>query len=202
MMRQYRELKQRYPDYLLLFRLGDFYEMFFEDAHEGASLLQITLTSRQKGEGAIPMAGIPHHAADGYIARLIRAGRKVAVCEQMEAPVKGKKLVRREVVRVITPGTLTDTQYLNGVTNNYLLAVHRAGGGAGRACGAALVDVSTGEFWAGEVPGDGAALLEAAFLRRPAECLMARDSDKDLAARLAEAGVMVTSGEPSWFALR
>ncbi|MDP2701710.1 MAG: DNA mismatch repair protein MutS, partial [Candidatus Rokubacteria bacterium] len=95
MMRQYRELKQRYPDYLLLFRLGDFYEMFFDDAHEGARLLQITLTSRQKGEGAIPMAGIPHHAADGYIARLIRAGRKVAVCEQMEAPIKGKKLVRR-----------------------------------------------------------------------------------------------------------
>ena len=79
MMRQYRELKQRYPDYLLLFRLGDFYEMFFEDAHLGARLLQLTLTSRQKGEGAIPMAGIPHHAAETYIARLIRAGRKVAV---------------------------------------------------------------------------------------------------------------------------
>ena len=150
MMLQYRELKKRYPDYLLLFRLGDFYELFFEDAHEGASLLQITLTSRQKGEGAIPMAGIPHHAADGYIARLIRAGRKVAVCEQMEAPSKGKKLVRREVVRVITPGTLTDTQYLDGAANNFLLALHRSGTGAGGALGAALVDVSTGEFWIGE----------------------------------------------------
>jgi DNA mismatch repair protein MutS len=202
MMRQYRELKQRYPDYLLLFRLGDFYEMFFDDAHEGARLLQITLTSRQKGEGAIPMAGIPHHAADGYIARLIRAGRKVAVCEQMEAPIKGKKLVRREVVRVITPGTLTDTQYLDGAANNYLLAVHRTGSGAGRALGAALVDVSTGEFWIGEAAGDGAALLDTALLRRPAECLVAREGDQDLAARLGVAGMMVTRGEPSWFALR
>jgi DNA mismatch repair protein MutS len=202
MMRQYRELKQRYPDYLLLFRLGDFYEMFFDDAHEGARLLQITLTSRQKGDGAIPMAGIPHHAADGYIARLIRAGRKVAVCEQMEAPIKGKKLVRREVVRVITPGTLTDTQYLDGADNNYLLAVHRTGAGAGRALGAALVDVSTGEFWVGEAAGDGAVLLDTALLRRPAECLVAREGDQDLAARLAAAGIMVTCGEPSWFALR
>ena len=202
MMLQYQELKRRYPDYVLLFRLGDFYEMFFEDAHEGARLLQITLTSRQKGAGAIPMAGIPHHAADGYIARLIRAGRKVAVCEQMEAPAKGKKLVRREVVRVITPGTLTDTQYLDGAANNYLLAVHRAGAGAGRTLGAALVDVSTGEFWVGEAAGDGAALLDAALLRRPAECLVAREGDHALATRLAGAGIMVTRGEPSWFALR
>jgi DNA mismatch repair protein MutS len=202
MMQQYQELKKRYPDYLLLFRLGDFYEMFFEDAHDGATLLQITLTSRQKGEGAIPMAGIPHHAADGYIARLIRAGRKVAVCEQMEAPSKGKKLVRREVVRVITPGTLTDTQYLDGAANNFLLALHRAGTGAGRALGLALLDVSTGEFWVGEAPGDGAALLETALLRQPAESLVARESEPSLAARLAGLGLPVTSGEPSWFALR
>ncbi|HEX6774222.1 MAG TPA: DNA mismatch repair protein MutS, partial [Methylomirabilota bacterium] len=175
-MLQYRELKKRYPDYLLLVRLGDFYELFFEDAHEAASLLQITLTSRQKGEGAIPMAGIPHHAADGYIARLIRAGRKVAVCEQMEAPSKGKKLVRREVVRVITPGTLTDTQYLDGAANNFLLALHRSGTGAGGALGAALVDVSTGEFWIGEASGEGTTLLEAALLRQPAESLLAREA--------------------------
>jgi DNA mismatch repair protein MutS len=202
MMLQYRELKKRYPDYLLLFRLGDFYELFFEDAHEGASLLQITLTSRQKGEGAIPMAGIPHHAADGYIGRLIRAGRKVAVCEQMEAPSKGKKLVRREVVRVITPGTLTDTQYLDGAANNFLLALHRSGTGAGGALGAALVDVSTGEFWIGEASGEGGALLEAALLRQPAESLLAREAEPALATRLAALGLPVTSGEPSWFSLR
>jgi DNA mismatch repair protein MutS len=103
MMRQYGELKRRFPDYLLLFRLGDFYQLFNDDAHVASRLLQIKLTSRQKGEGAIPMAGIPHHAADGYIARLIRAGQKVAVCEQLEGATKGRKIVRRDVVRVITP---------------------------------------------------------------------------------------------------
>jgi DNA mismatch repair protein MutS len=198
MMRQYRELKCRYPDYLLLFRLGDFYELFFDDAHAASSLLQITLTSRQKGEGAIPMAGIPHHAADGYIARLIRAGRKVAVCEQMEAPAKGKKLVRREVVRVITPGTITDTQFLDGAANNFLLAAHRAPPGLG----VALVDVSTGEFWIGEAAGDGSALLEAALLRRPAEILLAQDVDADWLRRLGALGVPVTTGDPGWFAPR
>jgi DNA mismatch repair protein MutS len=118
MMLQYRELKQRYPDYLLLFRLGDFYELFFEDAHAASRLLQLTLTSRQKGEGAIPMAGIPHHAADGYITRLIRAGQKVAVCEQMEAPAKGKKLVGARSC-VVTPGTITDTQLRTGPPNTF-----------------------------------------------------------------------------------
>src|SRR5256885_1232181 len=97
MMRQYRDLKQRYPDYLLLFRLGDFYELFLEDAELGARLLQITLTSRQGS----PMAGIPHHAAEVYIARLIRAGQKVALCEQLEAPGKGKKLLKRDLARAV-----------------------------------------------------------------------------------------------------
>jgi DNA mismatch repair protein MutS len=199
MMQQYRELKRRYPDYLLLFRLGDFYELFFEDADVGARLLQITLTSRQKGEGAIPMAGIPHHAADGYIARLIRAGRKVAVCEQMEAPVKGRKLVRREVVRVITPGTITDTQFLDGAANNFLLAAHRAAS----VLGVALVDVSTGEFWVGEAPSDSAeALLEAALLRQPAEILLAPNPDVALSRRVSALGIPVTTGDAGWFAPR
>ena len=101
MMRQYRDLKQRYPDHVLFFRLGDFYETFFEDAELAARLLQITLTARQ---GA-PMAGIPHHASDGYIARLVHAGQKIAVCEQLEAPGRERKLLRRDVVRIITPGT-------------------------------------------------------------------------------------------------
>ena len=97
MMAQYRELKQRYPDFLLLFRLGDFYELFLEDAEKGARLLSITLTSRQ---GA-PMAGIPHHAAEAYIARLVQAGQKIAICEQMEAPGKGKKLLRRDAYALL-----------------------------------------------------------------------------------------------------
>jgi DNA mismatch repair protein MutS len=172
MMRQYGEMKRRYPDYLLLFRLGDFYELFFDDAHTASRLLQLTLTSRQKGEGAIPMAGIPHHAADGYIARLIRAGQKVAVCEQLEEPAKGRKIVRRDVVRVITPGTITDTQFLDGARNNFLLAAHATASAAG----VALVDISTGDFWVGEEPGAGEALLEAALLRRPAEILLAHSA--------------------------
>ncbi|MGH2393820.1 MAG: DNA mismatch repair protein MutS, partial [Candidatus Limnocylindria bacterium] len=139
MMRQYRELKRRFPDYLLLFRLGDFYELFFEDAEQGARLLGITLTARQ---GA-PMAGIPHHAAEGYIARLVQAGRKIAISEQLEAPGQGRKLLRREVVRLITPGTITDTAYLSGATNNFLLAVAHGREGTG----VALLDVSTGDFW-------------------------------------------------------
>src|SRR5712692_7425645 len=103
MMQQYREWKRRYPDYLLLFRLGDFYEAFYEDAAVAARVLDIALTSRQKGEGAVPMAGVPHHAVDGYIARLLRAGHRVAICDQVEvAPAKGRKLIRREVVRLVT----------------------------------------------------------------------------------------------------
>src|SRR5213596_941914 len=123
MMQQYRELKRRFPDHLLLFRLGDFYELFLEDAELGARLLSITLTARQ---GA-PMAGIPHHAADGYIARLVRAGQKIAVCDQVEAGGRGKKLPRRGVGRGVPPGHFTDTAYLAGTANNFLLAMTRAG---------------------------------------------------------------------------
>ena len=147
MMRQYREWKRRYPDYLLLFRLGDFYEVFHEDATVAARVLDITLTSRQKGEGAIPMAGVPHHAVDTYIARLIRAGHKVALCDQVEAaPAKGRRLIRREVVRLITPGTVLDAGLLESRTNNFLAALARAGD----RLGLALVDVTTAEFWVAE----------------------------------------------------
>jgi DNA mismatch repair protein MutS len=184
MMRQYREQKRRFPDYLLLFRLGDFYELFFQDAETASRLLQLTLTSRQSA----PMAGIPHHAADGYIARLIRAGQKVAVCEQLEEPAKGRKIIRRDVVRVITPGTITDTQFLDGARNNFLLAAHAAAG----AVGVALVDVSTGDFLVGEAPDGGLALLEAALLRRPAEILVAEKAVPEWVARWAPAGVPLT----------
>jgi DNA mismatch repair protein MutS len=191
MMRQYRELKQRFPDYLLLFRLGDFYELFFEDAVEGARLLQITLTSRQDA----PMAGIPHHALESYLARLVRAGRKIALSEQLEAPGKGKKLLRRDVVRVITPGTITDTAYLAGAANNFLLAVARAREGIG----VALLDVSTGEFWVGE---DGA--LDAALLRRPAEIVVPETLREDgaLLASLQATGATLTFWDAGAFAPR
>src|SRR3989442_1619140 len=190
MMLQYRELKRRYPDYLLLFRLGDFYETFFEDAEVAARLLQITLTSRQ---GA-PMAGIPHHAADGYLARLVRAGRKIAISEQLETPGRTKQRLKGDVVRIITPGTITDTACLAGAANNFLLAVVR-----GReARGVALLDVSTGEFWVGEDGAREDAVLSAALLRRPAEILVpgATREDRALLARLEAAGATLTFWEP------
>jgi DNA mismatch repair protein MutS len=196
MMRQYRELKHRYPDYLLLFRLGDFYELFFEDAERGARLLQIMLTARQ---GA-PMAGIPHHAAEGYIARLVQAGCKIAISEQLEAAAPGKKLLRRDVVRLITPGTITDTAYLTGTANNFLLAVARVRD----AIGIALLDVSTGEFWAGEDPPGTIGVLEAALLRRPAEIVIPEPlrETSDLMTRLQATGATLTFWDPTPFALR
>ena len=196
MMRQYRSLKGRYPDHVLLFRLGDFYETFFEDAELAARLLSITLTARQ---GA-PMAGIPHHAADSYIARLVHAGQKIAVCEQLEAPGREKKLLRRDVVRIITPGTLTDTAYLDGAANNFLLAV-----AIGRdATGVALVDVSTGEFWAGEDAGKETEVLAAALVRRPAEIVLpdTARADTALLARLQATGATLTFADPQGFAPR
>ena len=189
MMTQYRELKRRFPDHLLLFRLGDFYELFLEDAELGARLLSITLTSRQ---GA-PMAGIPHHAADGYIARLVQAGQKIAICEQLEAPGKGKKLLRRDVVRVVTPGTLTDTAYLSGAANNFLMTLARAGA----VTGVALLDLSTGEFWAGEDPSGEDAVLAAALLRRPTEILLPESlrGVPELLGRLQDSGAALTFGD-------
>jgi DNA mismatch repair protein MutS len=196
MMRQYRELKQRFPDYLLLFRLGDFYELFFEDAELGARLLHITLTARQ---GA-PMAGIPHHAADAYIARLVGAGCKIALCEQLEAPGGGRKLLRRDVVRLITPGTITDTQYLPGAANNFLLALAPTR----EATGVALLDVSTGDFWVGEDPPGQAAVLEAALVRRPSEILVPESARRSspLLARLQATGAAVTFWDPAAFGAR
>src|SRR3990167_6994570 len=127
LMRQYSEIKRKYPQALLFFRLGDFYELFFEDAIVAARELQITLTSRNKEKGEpVPMCGVPHHAADTYISRLIHKGHKVAVCEQMEDPRLAKKLVRREVTRVITPGTAADLPMLSRGENNFLVAACRS----------------------------------------------------------------------------
>ncbi len=150
MLRQYQELKQQHPGTLLFFRLGDFYELFFDDAVTGARELEITLTARQKERGApIPMCGVPHHAVGGHVARLIRKGYRVAICEQTEEPSKMKKLVRREVVRVITPGTAIDPQLVEAGETVYLAAVC----GAGDSYGAAFLDLSTGEFRATETRG-------------------------------------------------
>jgi len=143
MLRQYQELKQQHPGTLLFFRLGDFYELFFDDAHTGSRELQITLTARQKdSDNPIPMCGVPHHSAANYIARLVRKGYRVAICEQTEEAGKTKKLVRREVVRIVTPGTPIDPQLLEAREPVFLAAICSAG----ESIGAAFLDISTGEF--------------------------------------------------------
>jgi DNA mismatch repair protein MutS len=175
LMQQYHTIKTRYPHALLLFRLGDFYELFYEDAILASRELQITLTSRNREKGQpIPMCGVPYHAADGYIARLIRGGFKVAICDQMELPGPGKKLVRREVVRVITPGTATDGSVLDARENNYLAAVAKHPSGS--PVGLAFVDLSTGEFQSTEISGAAAdeALRDELQLLHPRETLLPR----------------------------
>ncbi len=174
-MQQYQTIKARYPHALLLFRLGDFYELFYEDAMLASRELQITLTSRNREKGQpIPMCGVPYHAADGYVARLIRAGFKIAICDQMEQPGPGKKIVRREVVRVITPGTATDGAVLDARENNFLAAVAKHSSGS--PVGLAFVDLSTGEFQATEFSGARAEddLRDELQLLHPRETLLPR----------------------------
>jgi DNA mismatch repair protein MutS len=172
LMRQYSAIKERHPNALLLFRLGDFYELFFEDAVVASKELRITLTSRNKEKGvAIPMCGVPYHAAEGYIAKLIRRGYRVAICDQVEDPRFAKKLVQREVTRVVTPGTATDSQILEPRDNNYLAAVAEKDGNAG----VAFLDLSTGDFRATEFSGPEASsrLQEELDRMRPSELLVA-----------------------------
>ncbi|MBE3069256.1 MAG: DNA mismatch repair protein MutS, partial [Planctomycetes bacterium] len=166
-MTQYKQIKAQYPDAILFFRMGDFYELFYEDARIGAKAMGIALTSRSKGEGGVPMCGVPYHAVDTYLARMIRAGHRVAICEQMEDPATAKGLVRRDVSRVVTPGTLTDDALLEDKENNFLAAVHLGGRGAGLA----WADLSTGGFWVREVARD--AVVDELARLRPRECLLA-----------------------------
>ena len=139
LMEQYSRIKGEHPGEILLFRLGDFYEMFYEDAKTASRVLGIVLTSRAKGEGRIPMCGIPHHSSQSYINRLLKAGHRVAICEQTEPAEEAEGLVDRAVVRVITPGTLVEEGILEEKKNNFLAAVASGGG-------LAWVDVSTGDF--------------------------------------------------------
>ncbi len=169
LMRQYAAIKKEHPNALLFFRLGDFYELFFDDAVLAARELQITLTSRNKEKGiAVPMCGVPHHAAEGYISKLIRKGFKVAICEQVEDPRLAKKLVRREVTRVVTPGTAVDSS-LSSEENNFLAAIAHTG----ERVGFAALDLSTGEFRATEFQGEDAAkrIQEEIQQLRPKEVL-------------------------------
>ncbi len=187
MMRQYHELKARYQDCLLFFRLGDFYEMFYEDAERASKLLGLTLTARDGGgDTKAPMCGVPHHAVTQYVGKLLKMGEKVALCEQMEDPKSVKGLVRRDVVRVLTPGTLVESDLLDAKANNWLAAV----AGTPANWGLAIVDLSTGEFRGTSREGAtaGGELRDELARIRPAEIL----GDADVLAGLGAAGVSVT----------
>jgi DNA mismatch repair protein MutS len=214
-MRQYFDAKRQYRDAIVFFRMGDFYEMFYEDALTAARALELTLTSRSKDSlgGAIPMCGVPHHAADGYIARLVKKGFRVAVCEQMEDPRKAKGLVRREVVRVVSPGTLTDAGYLDAREPAFLMGLvpvtcdtrstysePRAATTEPRTAGygVALLDLSTGEFTTAEYLGPDArqALADELTVLRPRE-IVTPDGFDDAAALVEQLrlGARVTTAE-------
>ncbi len=168
MIEQYLRIKSEYPDAILFYRMGDFYEMFFEDAQVASRELEITLTSRNKGDDeSAPLCGVPYHAADSYIARLIGRGYKVAICEQTEDPKQAKGLVKREVVRVITPGTVVDADYLEAKSNNYLMAISPVDD----RFGLALLDLSTGEFKAAYVEGFWSLMTEA-WRNNPREIIL------------------------------
>jgi DNA mismatch repair protein MutS len=194
MMQQYHDAKEVAGDALLLFRMGDFYELFFEDAKSAAHLLGLTLTSRDKGENAIPMAGFPYHQLDSYLAKIIASGRRAAVCEQVEDPKLAKGLVKREITRVVTPGTLTDDALLDPRQNNYLVAV--VSGGKGRPqheVGAAWAELSTGRFHAGVFH---ASQLDDQLARiGPSECLTSED-DSILPQHLQD--TLVVTQRPPW----
>ncbi len=166
MMEQYQRIKRQYRSTILFFRMGDFYEMFHDDARTAAKVLGLTLTSRSKGSDAIPMAGVPYHAVSQYLKKLVESGYDVAICEQVEDPAKAKGLVKREVIRVVTAGTVTDDMLLDDRRSNYLAAVLPSGNVAG----VAWAELSTGAFFTEEVPLD--AIEDELFRLQPAECLI------------------------------
>jgi DNA mismatch repair protein MutS len=188
MMKQYLEAKRACPDALLLFRMGDFYEMFYEDAKTAARVLNLALTSREKGENAIPMAGFPHHQLESYLGKLIGAGMRAAVCEQVEDPKKAKGLVKRELIRIVTPGTVTDDALLDPRESNFLAAV-----ALGDPAGLAWVELSTGQFTAAAFPGGQ--LNDQIARIAPVECLLAEDAPP-MPAHLNER--MMISRRPAW----
>ncbi len=167
-MKQFSKFKAKYPDCILFFRMGDFYETFYEDAKTCSRVCGLTLTSRSKGENPVPLAGVPYHAVEGYLKKMLQAGFKVAVCEQVENPKLAKGVVKRDVVRIVTPGTLTDDILLEAKKENFLCAVNL---GARHDAAISWVDISTGHFFAQRLPEDK--LLDELLRLSPAECLLA-----------------------------
>lgn len=195
-MRQYQRFKAEHPDAILLFRMGDFYETFYEDAQLCARELSITLTSRNKNDRhPIPLAGVPYHALEGYLAKLVRAGHKVAICEQVEDPKQAVGVVRRDVVRVVTPGTLTDEALLEESSENFLAAVHRQE----ETSALAWVELSTGRFYAQQIPTEE--LIDELVRLHPSEVLISEGwlTQKDCALKpLPQSIGCVLTAQESW----
>ncbi|HHT9111280.1 MAG TPA: DNA mismatch repair protein MutS [Candidatus Brocadiaceae bacterium] len=194
-MRQYNEIKKQHKDALLFFRIGDFYEMFFEDAKIASKVLGITLTSRSKGDNAVPMAGVPHHAAESYIRRLIKAGYKVAICEQLQDPEEAKGVIDRGVTRIITPGTVTEDSLLEDKSNNYLMAAVETQ----NQLGLSWIDLSTGRFEVEDIQKDH--LLNEFARLNPSEVLLPEETVRNNSAFIekirSEYNGMITS-RPDW----
>ncbi len=198
MMKQYQQAKAACPDAVLLFRMGDFYELFYEDAHTAARVLNLTLTSRDKGENPVPMAGFPHHQLENYLGKLVAAGYRVAICDQVEDPRQAKGLVRREVTRIVTRGTLTEEALLDPRESNFLAAValppqEPRGKGEPARAGLAWVDLSTGQFFAAVVAPEE--LWDELARVQPVECLLPEGTT--LPEALARQGVVQTT-RPPW----
>jgi DNA mismatch repair protein MutS len=201
LLRQYQEIKKSYPDAILFFRLGDFYEMFFDDARTAAPILEVVLTSRNKNkEGAVPLCGVPHHAWENYAAKLLRKGFKVAICEQMEDPALAKGIVRREVTHVLTPATALEVEALDGGLNNFIVAIRRDGG----ALALASMDLGVADFEVKAfVAGNDEALFNEFYRKFPKEIVIAREYEKEFAVfvkRFPEfAGILVTPFDDAEF---
>jgi len=195
MMRQYNEIKKEHKDALLFFRMGDFYELFFEDAKLASKVLGITLTSRSKGEGAVPMAGVPHHAAESYTRKLIKSGYKVAICDQLQEPKEAKGIVDRGVTRIITPGTVTEDVLLEDKSNNYLVSLSESKD----IMGLSWIDLSTGKFEIEDVPKER--LFDEIARLNPSELLLPEDTIRNNTEFMnkiqMECDAMITS-RPDW----
>jgi len=200
-MKQFHQFKQKYPDCILFFRMGDFYETFYEDAKVCSKVLGLTLTSRNKGDNPIPLAGVPYHAVDGYLKKMLEAGYKVAVCEQVEDPKTAKGVVKRDIVRIVTPGTLTDDILLDAKKDNFLCAISL---GAKNQTAISWVDISTGHFFVQQLP-EGK-LLDELLRLSPAECLLAdrrgelfEAETKKLARDITQLTKASLTERPSWY---
>ncbi|MCX6339926.1 MAG: DNA mismatch repair protein MutS [Candidatus Aureabacteria bacterium] len=196
MMQQYRKIKKETPPSILMFRLGDFYEMFFDDALTASRILNITLTSRESGKGnKVPMCGVPYHAVQEYIAKLVRAGHRVAVCDQVEDPELAKGLVKREVTRVVTPGTVLEESLLREKSNNYLAAINRANG----LYGLCYLDLSTGEFVVAEIARETDLFNEVGRVA-PSEFLLPLGlaEDKEFLRRVKESSFAMVNPLDDW----